>query len=157
VVHPNGKSSGPNTSSSSPLPVLNVSRSRDETGIPHYYEDLRAFRGLSKSTGNLQNNTPGPSPSKTRQVIRVVNGSDPSIQSQVLLNTKTSQPWATLVRDLGRAVKLPGARESNHMETLTGRPVSFHVHIIYFLFCCCIYTWETTRLLKRPEIEKLVK
>ncbi|CAG7818013.1 unnamed protein product [Allacma fusca] len=57
-----------------------------------------------------------------RQVIRIINGNEPTIQSQVLLNTKTSQPWDDLVADLGMAVKLP-RRGTCHMETISGQKI----------------------------------
>jgi hypothetical protein len=57
-----------------------------------------------------------------RQVVRIINGSDPTVQSQVLLNTKVSQEWGELVKDLGLAVKVP-RRLDGRLETLTGRHV----------------------------------
>jgi len=62
----------------------------------------------------------------TKQIIRIINGSDPTIQSQVLLNTRVSQEFQELVKDLGLAVKIPRAVESR-METLTGRAVSTQI------------------------------
>ena len=58
-----------------------------------------------------------------KQVVRIINGMDPNIQSQVLLNTKVSQEWEDLVKDLGLAVKIPRKLECR-METLTGRQVN---------------------------------
>ena len=74
-----------------------------------------------------------------RQIIRIINGNDPSIQSQVLLNTKTSQPWEDLVRDLGMAVKLVrGLRDKKlgkfYLETISGRKVN---HLLnHNIFVC---------------------
>lgn len=78
-----------------------------------------------------------------RQMIRLINGADPSVQSQVLLNTKTSQPWETLVRELGMAVRLPHCRKiGNRLETLYGRQVGILEYKIlthiYFLSTSCL-------------------
>jgi hypothetical protein len=69
-----------------------------------------------------------------RQMVRIISGADPSIQSQVLLNTKTSQPWEDLVRDLGMAVRLPQRRKvvGNRLETLYGRQVK--IIYIYYVY-----------------------
>ena len=64
----------------------------------------------------------GSSPS-FRQPIRVINGLRPSLQSQVLLNTRTSQPFEDLVRDLAMSVRVPKQPIGNTLQTLAGRQV----------------------------------
>jgi len=79
--------------------------------------------GATGSTGNLIESVKRQK--LERQMVRIINGCDPSCQSQILLNTRTSQPWEDLVRDLGMSVKLPKARKAgNRLETLYGRKVS---------------------------------
>lgn len=68
------------------------------------------------------------SPLMPREPIRVINGARPSLQSQVLLNTKTSQPFEDLVRDLALSVKLPKQPIGNCLKTLAGRQVSSYFH-----------------------------
>ncbi|CAL8110418.1 unnamed protein product [Orchesella dallaii] len=58
-----------------------------------------------------------------RQPIRVINGCRPELQSQVLLNTKTSQPFDDLVKDLAASVRIPKQPLGNVLETLSGRHI----------------------------------
>lgn len=75
------------------------------------------------------------SPLMAREPIRVINGSKPSLQSQVLLNTRTSQPFEDLVKDLALSVRVPKQPIGNCLKTLAGRHVSFieliETHIFY--------------------------
>lgn len=59
-----------------------------------------------------------------RQPIRIINGSNPSLQSQVLLNTKTSQPFEDLVADLAMSVRIPKQPVGNRLQTVSGREVN---------------------------------
>lgn len=130
-------------------PIIRVRRERSLNGVvwgsPHQElsgNERKPTQQLQRSTieaekvlraaieeSQIQSRTQIPH----KQIIRIINGSDPTIQSQVMLNTRVSQEFSELIKDLGFAVRIPRTADSR-METLTGRPVSNDYHLLSIVY-----------------------
>lgn len=79
-----------------------------------------------------------------KQVILIINGLNPKIHSQVLLNTRVSQEWDDLVKDLGMSVKIP-KHFNRVLKTANGKSVSISVLKVFqglmslFMFLLLLY------------------